>query len=78
MEIWRLATCGHGLHRSSIIYALASGAWSQKHSIRQLQNDKLTKLRFICKLFFSKTPRSSKTILILKMYNKSKSLKILI
>jgi len=43
MEIWRLATCGYGLHRSSIVYALAGGAWFQKHSIRQLQNDKLTK-----------------------------------
>jgi len=74
--LWRYGD-GHGLHRSSIVYALAGGAWFQKHSIRQLQNDKLTKLLFIYKLFFSKTPRSSKiTILILKVYNKSKSLKI--
>ena len=27
MEIWRLATCGHGLHRSSIIYS-ASHTWT--------------------------------------------------
>jgi len=77
MEIWRLATCGQGLHRSRIVYTLAGGAWFQKHNIRQLQNDKLTKLRFVYKLFFSKIPRSSKmTILILKVYKKSKSLKI--
>jgi len=44
MEIWRLATCGHGLHSSSIVYALAGGAWFQKHNIRQMRNDKLTKL----------------------------------
>ena len=68
MKIRRLATCGHGLHRSSIVYALAGGVWFQKHSIRQL-----TKLRFIYKQFFSKTPRSSKiTILILKVYKKIK------
>jgi len=39
---------------SNIVYALAGGAWFQKHNIRQLQNDKLTKLRFVYKLFFSK------------------------
>ena len=77
MEIWRLAPCGHGLHQSSIVNALAGGAWFQKHSIRQQQNDKLTKLRFIYKVFFSKTSRGFKrTILILKVYNKTKSLKI--
>jgi len=48
-----------------------------RNNIRQLQNDNLTKLRFIYKLFFSKMPRSSKiTILIMKIYKKSKSLKI--